>query len=158
MNQCRYLALLPLLLFCACSKSSRPADLPPLFPCAVSVTQGGAPLEGAYVELISPDAQKYRPSATTNENGKASLLTYGHSGAPAGKYKILVKKTIEDDIVYSTDEYGTQSIASSNRYELVDDLYHDATKTPHEIEVTSKTIEVTIDVGTAVRKKQAASQ
>ena len=158
MNQCRYLALLPLLLFCACSKSSRPADLPPLFPCTVSVTQGGSPLEGAYVELLSQDAQKYRPSAAADASGKATLLTYGFPGAPAGKYKVLVRKTIEDDIVYSTDEYGTQSIASSNRYELVDDLYHDATKTPHEIDVASKKIEITIDVGSAVRKKLAGSQ
>jgi len=132
--------------------------LPPLYPCTVSVTQDGAPLEGAYVELVSQDAQKYRPSAAADASGKATLLTYGFPGAPAGKYKITVRKTIEDDIVYRIDEYGEQSVASSNRYELVDDRYHDAKQTPHEIEITSKKVDITIDVGAAVRKKMAQSQ
>ena len=152
MNNYRYLLLLPVFLFYGCSDSSRPSDLPPLYSCTISVTQGGVALEGAYVELVSPDAQKYRPSAVTDASGNAGMLTYGHSGTPAGTYKILVRKTIEDDIVMGTDEYGGQAVVSSNRYETVGDRYSNVETTPHEIEVTSRgRTQITIDVGEPVR-------
>jgi len=154
MNYCRYLLLLLLSLSIGCSVDSRPADLPPLFPCTVSVTQGGAPLDDANVELVStsPDTQKYRPSATTDANGIAVIMTYGFPGAPAGTYKILVRKMIEDDIVYGTDEYGEQRVASSSRYQVVGDRYFNAEATPHEIEVTPRgRTQITIDVGEPVR-------
>ena len=109
-------------------------------------------MEGVCVELVSPDVQKYRPSAVTDTNGNAAMLTYGHSGAPAGTYKILVRKTIEDDIVMGTDEYGGQAVVSSNRYETVGDRYSNVETTPHEIEVTSRgRTQITIDVGEPVR-------
>ena len=145
--------LFPLLVCCGCSDSPRPTDLPPLFPCTISVTQGGAPLADAYVELVSPDVPKYRPSATTDASGNAAILTYGYPGAPAGKYKILVRKNVEDDIVYGKDAYGEQFVVSSNIYKLVEDNYADVEKTPHEIEITSKKSRVTVDVGTAIRNK-----
>ena len=146
-----------LLVLCGCAKDSRPTDLPPLVACTISVTQGGAPLADAYVELKSQDVQKYRPSAQTDAAGNAVILTYGHPGAPVGKYKILVSKNIEDDIVYGKDEYGEQAVISSNIYKTVEDSYADAEKTPHEIEVTSTKTQTAIDVGTAVRVKMSAS-
>ena len=157
MNQYRYLLLLPLLLlslilFSGCSDSGRPTDLPPLFSCTVAVTQGGAALEGAYVELVSPEAQKYRPSATTDASGNAVMKTYGFPGAPAGKYKILVSKMIEDDIVYGTDEYGGRAVVSSNKYQMVNSDYSKADTTPHEVEVAAKgKTQTTIDTGEPVR-------
>ena len=157
MNMSRYLLLLPLFLFCSCSDSSRPSDLPRLYSCTITVTQGGVPLEGALVELGSPDSQKYNASGTTDASGNAMIMTYGHSGAPVGKYKILVSKIIEDDIVYGTNVYGEQTIDSFNRYKLVDDRYSNMESTPHEIEVTTKKTQTTIDVGEAVRKKLSPS-
>ena len=113
-------------------------------------------MQGAYVELVSPNGQKYRPSAPADVNGNAVMMTYGHAGAPAEKYKILVSKVIEDDIVYGPDDYGGQTqVVSFNRYKLVADLYADAEKTPHEIEVTKKKTQTTIDVGEAVRVKMS---
>ena len=152
-------ALCSLLLFSGCSESSRPSDLPPLFPCTVSVTQGGGPLVGAYVELVSPDSPTYRPSASTDENGNAAIMTYGFSGAPVGKYKIIVRKSIEDDIVMGKDEYGVDAVVSSNRYNVVADIHGDASRSPHEVEVTasSKGVQATIDVGDAIRVRVRGS-
>ena len=79
------------------------------------------------------------------------MLTYGYPGAPTGTYKILVRKGIEDDIVYGTDEYGEQVVASSNTYHLVDAKYANAEQTPHEVEVATKKTEKTVDVGDPVR-------
>ena len=153
MNRCLYLLAFSLLLFPGCSDTSRPSDLPPLFPCTVSVTQGGVPLAGVFVELVSLDSQKYRASASTDEGGRATMTTYGYPGAPAGKYKIIVRKSIEDDIVMGKDVYGADAIVSSNRYNVVEPLYGQTDQTPHEVEVvsSSKGTEVTIDVGVAIR-------
>jgi len=153
----RDMLMLSLLLLCGCSESSQPTDMPTLYPCTISVTQGGSPLADAYVELISPDVQKYRPSAPTDASGNAVMLTYGHPGVPAGTYTILVSKTIEDDIVYKTDEYGERVVASSNNYKTVEDRYSNPETTPHSIEITSKSARITIDVGKAVRNKMANS-
>jgi hypothetical protein len=111
-------------------------------------------LADAFVEFVptSPDSQKYRPSAMTDANGNAVMLTYGFPGAPAGTYKILVLKVIDDDIVMGTDEYGGQAVVSSNRYETVNARYSDAAQTPHEIEVTARgRTQTAIDVGDPVR-------
>ena len=80
------------------------------------------------------------------------MLTYGYPGAPAGKYKILVSKTIEDDFVYGLNEYGEQAVVSSNKYQMVDSDYSKADTTPHEVEVATKgKTQTTIDVGAPIR-------
>lgn len=154
MNRYLYLAIFSIFLFSGCTKSSRPDDLPPLFPCTITVTQDGANLADALVELVPQDSIPYSPSSMTDSDGDAVLKTYGFSGAPAGKYKIVVRKTIEDDIVHGTDEYGNQAVVSSTRYNLVEDTYTQAKQTPHEIEVASnsKGTKLTIDVGKAIRE------
>jgi len=152
MSSYRYLFLLPVFLFLGCSDSLRPSDLPPLFPCTITVTQGGVPLSGAFVALVSLEPQKYRPTAVTDADGNAVMLTYGHPGAPAGRYKIVVRKTIEDNIVMGINEYGEQAVISSNRFETVYARYSNAETTPHEIEVTTRgRTRITIDVGEPVR-------
>ena len=152
-----YLALLFLPLFPGCADTSRPSDLPPLFPTTISVTQGGVPLAGAHVELIPQDSpdHPYRPMVITDENGNAMMRTYGFPGAPAGKYKIIVRKNIVDDIVYGTDRHGERTIISSSRYNLVEARYGNVAETPHEVEVaaSSRGTQVTIDVGAAIRVK-----
>jgi hypothetical protein len=160
MNCYRYLLVFSLLLFSGCGDSSRPKDLPALFPCTVLVTQGGAPLDGAYVELVSQESSTYSPSSTTDTSGNAVVSTYGYPGAPQGKYKIIVRKSIDDDIVYGTNEYGEKAVVSSNRYNVVQDLYGDVKQTPHEIEVTTdkKGSQVTIDVGEAIRVRHRGSE
>ena len=159
MTRYKYLFLLPWLALCGCSDSSRPSDLPPLFPAVVTVTQDGIPFSGAYVELVSSEPSTYRASATTDERGIATLMTYGFPGAPAGKYKIIVRKSVDDDIVYGTDVYGEQTILALNRYSVIESRYGNAEQTPHEIEITSgsRRTQVMIDVGNAVRVRIGGS-
>ena len=61
MSRYTYILLLPLLFLFGCTDSDRPSDMPKLYPCTVSVTQGGRPLEGAIVTFHSDVEQKYRP-------------------------------------------------------------------------------------------------
>ena len=153
MYRYRYLLLLSLFVFCGCSDASRPGDLPQLFPCVVSVTQGGKPLEEALVEFHAESEQKYRPSAFAGAEGDAVMRTYGFPGVPAGKYKITISKTIEDDFVYRTGDADEQIIVSSKTYKTVEDLYSNVETTPHAIEITptSKRTLITLDVGEAVK-------
>ena len=152
MNKYCYLLLFSLLVVSGCSDSSRPADLPPLFPCTVLVTQGGVPLGDAIVELRPEDAQKYRPTAITNAEGKAVMGTYGYPGAPVGKYKIVVSKIIEDNVVDRIDEFGKRVVMSRDRYQVVEDRFSKPETSPHEIEITSKRVQTEIDVGNPVRQ------
>jgi 5-hydroxyisourate hydrolase-like protein (transthyretin family) len=88
-------AFIPLLLLTflsACSnrpKLERPDDLPKLFPCSVIATFGGQPLEGVSITLIPTDDSKWKPTGTTDKNGKTELsASFGFKGAPAGQYKV----------------------------------------------------------------------
>ena len=147
-------------MFSGCSdSSSRPTDLPPLFPCTVLVIQGGVPLAEAFVEFHPEgDSQKYWAAAYTDANGKATMLTYGYPGVPVGKYKILVSKIIEDNLVNQTNGSVGRVLVSANRYALVNSLHSNPETTPHEIEITTKrTPPITVDVGEPVREKRGSA-
>ena len=154
MDRYLYLGLISLLVFAGCADDSgRPVDLPPLFPATITVTQGGVPLEDALVEMTLPDPPLYRPTATTDANGVAVMRTYGFPGAPAGNYKITVRKGVTENIVYGTDDFGRQIVLSSDNFLVVQPRYSDVGETPHEIEVPAnrRGVQVTIDVGEPAR-------
>jgi hypothetical protein len=137
--------------------SGRPSDLPPLYPCAVVITQDGSPLAGATVSLMSPDGAKakYQPSAVTDISGKATFSTYGFNGVPVGRYKVCVRKTLIEDVIQSVDDYGETVNTAGSEYRTVDPEYSEADTTPHEIEVTSKKVPpYSFDVGKAVKIKK----
>jgi hypothetical protein len=149
---------LSLLLFSGCSRNDgRPEDLPPLFPVTITVTQEGVALEGAHVELTPQGSpgHPYRAAATSDANGNATMKTYGFPGAPTGNCKIIVRKGVVENIVYGTDAVGREIVLSSDSYIVVQGRYSNAEETPHEIEVPAnrKGVQVTIDVGEAVRNR-----
>jgi hypothetical protein len=143
-----------------CGDTSRPKDLPKLYPCTITITQEGKPLIGATVEFIPADAAnaKFRAVSTTGEDGSVNMSTYGFAGAPAGKYKVIVTKTMDDDFVYAAEvnpESGEKDIVSFHTYRLVEEKYSTAETTPFEIEITGKerSVTKTFDAGKAVKEK-----
>jgi len=158
MSRHTYILLLPFLFLFGCADSDRPSDMPKLYPCTVSVIQGGSPLEGAIVTFHSDSEQKYRPVAYTGTDGNAVMLTYGFPGVPTGKYKITVSKVVDDDFVYGADEDGMEIIVSSNTYRLVEETHSKVETTPHEIETTTKRGQITLDVGAPVRVRAGGSR
>jgi 5-hydroxyisourate hydrolase-like protein (transthyretin family) len=144
-----------LLMILGCKDKPQPEDLPKLYPCIVTITQDGKPLEDAAVELIAEDQSnaKYQPVTKTDTEGKAVMSTYGYKGAPAGKYKVVISKKIDDDFVYGTSSTGDKEVQKYNTYRTVEPKYSDSKTTPHEIEVTGKekTVEATFDVGKAIK-------
>ena len=140
-----------------CSNDSRPNDLPPLFPCKITITQEGTPLGGATVTLEPQGMEntKYRSSSVTDDTGKAVLCTYGFPGVPAGKYKVCVVKYVIEDIKQFTNRDGELVNDDGIEYRTVKALYSDTKTTPHEIEITNKnTPLMSFDVGKPIREKK----
>lgn len=150
--------MLASLLFAGCSgDSSRPKDLPPLFPAEITITQQGTPLAGATVALVAfgGTSSVYYPAGITDESGKAVISTYGFNGAPAGTYKVTVRKTIVDDVKKVIDAYGDMVDGIGIEYRTVERQYSDAETTPHEIEIVGKsTPPALFDVGKPVKIKK----
>ncbi|MDR1925544.1 MAG: hypothetical protein LBQ66_14320 [Planctomycetaceae bacterium] len=141
-----------------CSSSSRPADLPKLYPCKITITQDNSPLEGADVSLVPLEQSdgKWRSSAVTNESGIATMMTYGFKGSPAGKFKVVVTKNTNEDPEYSTDETGKKEIIGyASVYSTIEEQYTNPETTPHSIEIseTNKNTSANFDVGKATKYK-----
>jgi len=88
--------LLAVLICNGCSKENRPADLPALYPVTITFTLDGQPLADALVNLHTEDTAiaKWTIGSYTDAEGKAIIVTHGQfRGAPAGKFKVCVKKT-----------------------------------------------------------------
>ncbi|MDR3232326.1 MAG: hypothetical protein LBT46_01430 [Planctomycetaceae bacterium] len=142
----KHLIIITLLIFvtliAGCRDTSKPVDLPKLYPCTITITQEGVPLAGAMIELLPADGSsvKYRAVTVTGEDGKAAMATYRHAGVPVGKFKVVVDK----------DDFGAAKNADT--YRLVEAKYSSAETTPLEIEITGKgRVEKTFDVGKAVK-------
>ena len=150
------LLTIPFIIGCG-GDSSRPKDLPPLFPCVVTITQDGQPLGGATVSFDPVDTgnAKYQASSITDDTGKAVATTYGFEGVPAGKYKVCVRKTLVEPGKQIRDGYGDLVDAPGTEYRTVDPKYSYADSTPHEIEIVGKgTPPASFDVGKPVKIKK----
>ena len=150
--------MLTVLSMTGCSKDSRPSDLPPLFPCEMTITQAENPLAGASVSLVSLDEAntKYQAPAVTDGNGRAVLVTYGFDGIPAGRYKVCVWKTVVEGVTQRTDKDGELVASLGTDYRTVERRYADAKTTPHEVEISGKggATKASFDVGKAIKEKQ----
>jgi len=137
---------------CGGSDRGRPADLPQLHPVHIEIIQGGNPLEGATVTLVSKVPATYgTASGTTNASGVASLRTYGFEGAPAGDYAVLVTKEVPANQREGTTEEGLTYLIGGQLYRYVDAQFSNVNSTPISITVTERGARETLDVGDPVR-------
>lgn len=87
------------LIFAGCNNDdpTRPAGMPSLKPCTVIVTEGGTPLHTTSVTLFSEDGtpSKWGSGGITDAAGKATLISRGFEGAPAGKYKVTLSRNVQ---------------------------------------------------------------
>lgn len=101
------LGLIAALAIVGCSR--RPADMPALFPCSVTVVNRGVAIPGAQVQLVQGRdgttlaAVPISIVGETKANGVAILHTnrlgarYQEKGVPAGTYLVSVEKLPEWD-------------------------------------------------------------
>jgi hypothetical protein len=145
-------------LLSSCQKSNKPSDLPKLYHCSLTFTQERKPLVGAIVDLVAEDANnaKYTPVQRTDEKGIAVMTTYGYDGVPAGKYKVVVTKDVEEEVSRVDKDTGETIITDGKKYRTVEVIYSDAATTPHKVEVSNKGV-VSVsafDVGKIVKLKK----
>jgi len=132
----------------------RPADLPRLFPVQIEVIQGGSPLEGAVVTLISKTPATYSTSSgTTNASGVAVLRTHGFNGTPEGEYTVLITKEGSENQTEARSLEGLPIMVGGQFYRYVDSQFATASTSPLSLTVTagSGTTRESFDVGAAVR-------
>ena len=124
---------------CGGGGHSRPSDLPKLHPVNITITQGGSPLAGAMVNLLSKTPATYgSASAVTDASGVAVPWTYGFAGVPEGQYTVTVSKSASD---------GNKKV-----YRYVDAKYSSTETSPFSIDVKAGRTGETFDVGAQVKE------
>ena len=149
-----------------CSRGpKRPDGFPKIYPTEITVNSASGPVEDAIVTLYPADGSRsqWSSGARTNAKGVARIKTHGQfDGAPEGKYKVVVKKTVaegdapppmgvdaESQRIY--DEY----MRSGNKqkfFSVIDAQFGSASSTKLEIAVTSQKLNASpVDVGATVK-------
>ena len=161
----KLLLLLSLVVLSGCTAQRVPDGMPKLVPVTLTITQAGTPLAGAVVSLIDISGGiPFMVGGTTDVNGSVVLHTHGkYKGAPLGKFKVRVVKTVSDqppsDLPPAPEldspefEAYRQKIGKLpplKTYMLVEKRYTQPDTTPLEIDISCP-LTTTLDVGKAVR-------
>ncbi|MCL2624701.1 MAG: hypothetical protein FWD31_13650 [Planctomycetaceae bacterium] len=141
--------VVPLIL--GCGQRPMPEGLPKLYPLALDLFQDDQPLVEATVSLYPADStSKWSSGGFSDNNGRAVIVTHGgFDGAPVGKYKVAVVKSIIEGAPESMDDQG-----NSQSFTLIETQYTNRNTTPLEIEVQSGQNSLRLDVGKAVKIKR----
>ena len=80
------------------------------------------------VRLVLDTPSEWPVSSVTNDSGTAILVTYGQfPGAPEGTYKVVLSKTVYEEIEAATDEYSSAAV---DVYSVIAAEYTEAETTP----------------------------
>ena len=147
----KYLLILAIVLICGCG--AKPGDVPQLYPCQVTVTNGADPISDVNVVLgLTSESSACSMSGTTNSSGIATIYTVRQTwrggGAPAGDYIVTLSKFPELENGLSPEELQKLDPAEQERYQLEQQRKYDAlprevpvelgdfTKSPHRMTVS----------------------
>ena len=146
--------LVVFIIFAGCSDTKKPAGLPALHPCEVTITQDGKPLAGANVVFYGD--QTWAIGGGTDESGIAKIYTHGtFAGAPAGTYKVTITKTVTEGGPTEAERNDPSfSGGGGSTYDLVNPKFRSAGTTSLEVEVQSGKNTKTLDVEKSVKVLQ----
>ncbi|MCL2118808.1 MAG: hypothetical protein FWH27_10330 [Planctomycetaceae bacterium] len=154
--------------FCSfgCSRGpKKPDGMPQLYLTEITVNSESGLVDDAIVSLYPADGSRtqWSSGARTNAQGVARIKTHGQfDGAPEGKYKVVVKKTVaegeapppmgvdaESQRIY--DEYMSSG-NTQKLFRVVDSQFDSAKTTPLEIEVSPQKLNASsVDIGATVK-------
>lgn len=143
--------LIPIL--SGCSEEKRPEGFPKLYPLVIEILQEGAPLDQAGVDLISdnPEIARWPSGGTTDINGQVRIYTYGFPGAPEGKFRVTVSKTLTEGQTSSVADGSGKG--SQKVFQLIDSVYGSIKDSPLSVTVQpGQTTPIRFDVGKKVKK------
>ena len=138
-------------LMSGCGKQSLPEGLPKLYPLTLDLLQEGEPLVEATVSLYPVGSTStWSSGGFSDQNGHAVIVTHGgFDGAPVGKYKVAIVKSVVEGAPESMDDQG-----NSHSFSLVEDKFTKRTTTPLEIDVQPEKNILRLEVGKAVKNKK----
>jgi len=155
-------ALLPfgiLAIVLGCGGPKRPADLPKLYPCKITVIQDGKPLQEAMVFVRPQDGNlRFVIGGKTDALGVAQVKVDGQwEGVPEGEFLVSISKIVTPpDLAIPTEttplheRRRMQDQAAKDVKETVDTKYSDLVKTQLRLKVGKKAVTEQYDVGAAV--------
>ena len=146
MNKLTIFALLLCFAFvCGCGPK-RPDNFPTLYGCVLTfVFSDGAPVDGASVALVSdnPEHAQWSISGLTNASGVAVIRTHGDfSGAPAGTFRILLRKA--ESVATGEVDHEGEPIYEARH--LVGAVYGDPRNTPLSVTVENRAVAETFTI------------
>lgn len=146
-----------------------PEGMPALYPAKVVLTQGTAPLAEASVTFVPEDSSlaRWPVGAVTDANGVAELRTFAkYSGAPAGKFKVIVNKSLTEGAALPVHPGGSATAEQMKEYdkamksggfqvyEVVEEKFRNIKSTTLNVEVqASGSNEFPLDAGKPVKEK-----
>lgn len=144
------LQIVSILLFCIVLVSGcgpkRPEGLPKLYECVLTFQQeDGSPLDGATVSLISDDPAlaQWSFAGATDSSGTAKIRAGGDfSGAPTGKFKVVISKRAIRD----TGKIDADGSSISEGYSVINEKYSNVGTSPLSVEIANKAVKETFKV------------
>lgn len=133
----------------SCNRVQYPDGFPKIYPCKVTVTDGGTPVSGATVKFDDGgELSKWGIFGKTDDSGTASMNTRGFEGAPLGNFKVCLEKY--GDPVKEVSPGIYQPVEVKNE---IDATYSEADTTPFSVTVEKKQASVpTFDVADGTTK------
>jgi hypothetical protein len=118
----------------------RPAGLPKLIPCEITVINtDGVPLAGASVRLFATETSiHWAIIGKTDDHGIARIsVNAQYSGSPAGKFRVLVSKNEGFDKMTGIPKTSPNTYVSVDTELIyyVNPIYANEKRSPFEIEV-----------------------
>ncbi|MDR2763269.1 MAG: hypothetical protein LBB88_11745 [Planctomycetaceae bacterium] len=108
----------------SCSRRpKRPADLPELTPCIVTVTFGGEIMKGVGILMTPEDknVNKWGAGGITNDEGKATMVTSAvFDGVVSGRYIISFKKNGESVDMNAPPSLIPKKYLTGNSKEIIE--------------------------------------
>ncbi len=158
------LLVLPLAALCGCGEKT-PSDMPKLYPTTITITQEGAPLADASVQLLKKGDLTYKwlVGGTTDATGVCVMRTMGkYNGAPEGDFQVVVYKTVKTESATrkaqpnppedptEAQEWAKKVDEEEKEIDYVNLKYKSVDTTDLTVSITSGKNEQTLDVGAPV--------
>lgn len=154
-----------------CGTAQYPPDWPKLFPCKVTVTKSGAPLDGVQIFMTrTSNHGSWAVGGTTDSNGVAVIETSwskaAQAGAPEGTFKVTLQKPLPPFVdptpqsQLDTMDYEARKVhdekmlaEATKRPTLIPEFLSRADQTPVEVQISNAgSNELSVEIDEYVKK------
>lgn len=143
-------------LISGCGGSAKPADLPKLYPCKITVIQDNKPLEGAIIAVQNDLG--FVIAGKTDAKGVAIMTVDGRwPGVPEGEHLVTISKVVAPESntpapqsLFTPEGRKWMEMTTKATKQTVDPKYASTKTSDLRLKVGKKSAKETFDVGAAV--------